>query len=154
MKSSMPSSRTCSSRSCLGTRPCCRFAISASTASAVRPAMVIEEDEPWPSPLRLPGLPDDAIGGDGTAALPAGHWSRCDAVAMSPVLDPRDPTHPRPHLQRAGWRLLDGEWDVALDPDATHTHPRDVEFASTIVVPFAPETPASGVAYDGFLRRC
>ena len=66
----------------------------------------------------------------------------------------RDPSHPRPHLQRPGWRLLDGEWDFALDPDALWSHPSEVAFDRTINVPFAPETPASGVAFDGFLRRC
>jgi hypothetical protein len=60
----------------------------------------------------------------------------------------------RPQLQRAGWELLDGPWDFALDPDAAWTHPRQVTFDATITVPFAPETPASGIAHDGFLRRC
>jgi beta-galactosidase/beta-glucuronidase len=67
---------------------------------------------------------------------------------------PRDHHHPRPTLQREGWRLLDGTWDFAIDADGEWTHPRQVTFDRSIVVPFAPETEASGVAYDGFMRRC
>ena len=66
----------------------------------------------------------------------------------------RDPQHPRPQRQRAAWGLLDGPWAFALDPDAEVTAPGDVEFDRTLTVPFAPETPASGIAFDGFLRRC
>jgi beta-galactosidase/beta-glucuronidase len=50
--------------------------------------------------------------------------------------------------------LLDGTWDFALDPDATIAHPRHVDFAQVIEVPFAPETEASGIGFEGFLRRC
>ena len=66
----------------------------------------------------------------------------------------RDPRHPRPQLRREPWELLDGEWDFALDPDATIAHPRHVEFTHIIEVPFAPETEASGIGCEGFLRRC
>lgn len=66
----------------------------------------------------------------------------------------RDPNHPRPHLQRQTWELLDGGWDFAADVSAAHTHPATVKFDETITVPFAPETAASGIAFDGFLRRC
>ncbi len=66
----------------------------------------------------------------------------------------RDPLHPRPQLRRASWELLDGPWDFAADPDATRSHPRAVEFDQSIVVPFAPETAASGLALTGYLRRC
>ena len=50
--------------------------------------------------------------------------------------------------------MLDGVWNFALDPDATIAHPRHVDFARVIEVPFAPETEASGVGFDGYLRRC
>jgi len=66
----------------------------------------------------------------------------------------RDPRYPRPQLRREPWMLLDGTWDFALDPDATIEHPRHVDFARVIEVPFAPETEASGIGFEGFLRRC
>jgi beta-galactosidase/beta-glucuronidase len=57
--------------------------------------------------------------------------------------------HPRPLLQRAGWTSLDGVWDFALDRDAKWRRPGEVAWDASIRVPFAPETPASGVAFEG-----
>ena len=51
--------------------------------------------------------------------------------------------HPRPLLRRA-WTSLDGEWDFATG---------DGDFDRTVVVPFAPETPASGVGARDPLTR-
>ena len=67
---------------------------------------------------------------------------------------PPPPPHPRPTLRRDGWQSLDGEWRFALDREAKLSSPKDVMFDATIRVPFAPETPASGVNADGFIRRC
>ena len=67
---------------------------------------------------------------------------------------PPPPPHPRPLLRRDGWSSLDGEWQFALDCEAKLSSPKDVKFDATIRVPFAPETPASGVHADGFIRRC
>jgi beta-galactosidase/beta-glucuronidase len=64
-------------------------------------------------------------------------------------LDPTD--HPRPLLRRP-WTSLDGEWEFAADPDLTGTVGK-VEFDRTIRVPYAPETPASGVHWTGPLNR-
>lgn len=58
--------------------------------------------------------------------------------------------HPRPLLRRAGWIDLDGSWDFALDRDARWRRPADVAWEARIRVPFAPETAASGIAFDGF----
>jgi len=69
--------------------------------------------------------------------------------------DPERPGHhgyPRPQLQRSHWTSLNGMWDFALDPDGVWGHPNEVPFTGTIQVPFAPETPASGVADTGFFR--
>ncbi len=66
----------------------------------------------------------------------------------------RDPRYPRPQLRRESWKLLDGVWDFALDSDALIAQPRDVDFTHVIEVPFAPETEASGIGFEGFLRRC
>ncbi|MGI8476925.1 MAG: glycoside hydrolase family 2 protein, partial [Thermomicrobiales bacterium] len=49
---------------------------------------------------------------------------------------------------------LDGEWQFALDPDARWTQPPHVAWSATITVPYAPETPASGIGEKGFFRAC
>ena len=62
--------------------------------------------------------------------------------------------YPRPQLQRHDWVSLNGTWQFALDPDGQWRRPSDVEWRGTIQVPFAPETPASGVENTGFFRAC
>ncbi|SFL89789.1 glycoside hydrolase family 2 protein [Geodermatophilus ruber] len=65
---------------------------------------------------------------------------------------PSDPTlHPRPLLRRP-WTSLEGEWEFAADPELTGTV-GGVAFDRRIRVPYAPETPASGVHWKGPLRR-
>jgi beta-galactosidase/beta-glucuronidase len=64
------------------------------------------------------------------------------------------PPHPRPQHQRARWLSLNGEWDFALDPEARWTTPDQVVWHARINVPFAPETPASGIGDRGFYRAC
>ena len=58
--------------------------------------------------------------------------------------------YPRPQLHRADWTNLNGEWEFAIDKDAHLTRPADVKFNKRIVVPYAPETPLSGVNDTGF----
>jgi len=65
-----------------------------------------------------------------------------------------DASYPRPQLRRAGWRALDGAWDFALDRTARLRDPDAPDFAATIRVPFAPETPASGVGERDFFNAC
>ncbi|MBA3416116.1 MAG: glycoside hydrolase family 2 [Chloroflexia bacterium] len=60
------------------------------------------------------------------------------------------PDYPRPQLQRAGWTSLDGEWEFAFDRESELTGPREVVFDRTIRVPFAPETPLSGIGDEEF----
>jgi len=62
--------------------------------------------------------------------------------------------YPRPQLARPDWTSLNGTWQFALDPDAQWTRPAQVEWNSTIEVPFAPETTASGVHDTSFFRAC
>lgn len=62
--------------------------------------------------------------------------------------------YPRPQLRRSGWTSLDGPWQFALDPEATWTTPGQVAWNATILVPFAPETPASGIGETGFTLAC
>src|SRR5678810_83077 len=54
--------------------------------------------------------------------------------------------YPRPQLRRAGWECLNGRWEFAIDAQAKMVRPDEVRWERTIVVPFSPETPASGVA--------
>ncbi len=66
------------------------------------------------------------------------------------------PSHgyPRPQLERTEWFSLNGPWDFALDPDDIARVPEQIQWQSTIQVPFAPETPASGVGDTRFYRAC
>lgn len=68
-----------------------------------------------------------------------------DMPAMSP-------DYPRPLLRRKNWQSLNGPWDFALDPAARWQRPADVEWTHQILVPFAPETPLSGIGFEGFSR--
>ncbi|MGI9072056.1 MAG: glycoside hydrolase family 2 protein [Bryobacteraceae bacterium] len=60
--------------------------------------------------------------------------------------------YPRPQLQRDKWISLNGRWDFAFDHDAAWTNPNLVDWNATIIVPFSPETAASGLSETGFYR--
>ncbi len=60
--------------------------------------------------------------------------------------------YPRPQLRRAAWISLDGQWEFAFDPQARWTAPDAPTWTNSIRVPFAPETPASGINNTGFYR--
>ncbi|ALA59236.1 glycoside hydrolase family 2 protein [Nitrospira moscoviensis] len=62
--------------------------------------------------------------------------------------------YPRPELRRTDWLCLNGEWDFSIDPYGVWEHPSEVVWRRTIAVPFAPETPASGIEEQGFFRAC
>ena len=62
--------------------------------------------------------------------------------------------HPRPQLQRKHWQSLNGTWDFAFDSQADCASPSQVTFDRTIQVPFAPESPASGLAETRHSRAC
>src|SRR5258706_445016 len=53
--------------------------------------------------------------------------------------------YPRPQLVRGNWSSLNGVWEFAIDREGKITEPGEVKFDRRITVPFAPETPASGV---------
>jgi beta-galactosidase/beta-glucuronidase len=75
----------------------------------------------------------------------------------NPPKTPIDETghgHPRPLLQRSSWTSLNGTWEFALDPKARWRMPREVSWNATIVVPFSPETSASGIGSTDFYSRC
>jgi beta-galactosidase/beta-glucuronidase len=68
--------------------------------------------------------------------------------------DPAAHEYPRPQLARPDWWSLNGTWAFALDPKGRWREPDDVTFDRQIVVPFAPETPASGVEAHDFFLAC
>ena len=72
----------------------------------------------------------------------------------SQQLDVQGRGYPRPQLRRQFWVSLNGRWDFAVDRDAVWQSPTDVHWDAMIEVPFAPETPASGIGYTSFLRAC
>jgi beta-galactosidase/beta-glucuronidase len=77
---------------------------------------------------------------------------------MTPFRSANDLDHgrgyPRPQLVRDSWLPLNGPWEFALDLDATEREPGDVSWDRNIVVPFSPETPASGIDHPGFYDAC
>ena len=68
----------------------------------------------------------------------------------------QDGHYPRPQLVRDRWTSLDGEWDFAFDDDDRglterwHRPNAQDRFDRTIVVPFVPESAASGLRAEGF----
>lgn len=64
------------------------------------------------------------------------------------------PGYPRPQLQRAEWRSLNGGWAFALDPAAHWAVPDEVTWDRSITVPFSPETERSGIHDRGLYRAC
>ena len=53
-------------------------------------------------------------------------------------------------MERAEWTSLDGEWDFHIDVKAAIMGPEQVAWDAKILVPFSPETEASGIAETGF----
>lgn len=64
------------------------------------------------------------------------------------------PVYPRPLLERANWSSLNGAWQFAFDVEGVWRTPLHVMWEREIQVPFAPETPASGIAFTGYFRAC
>ncbi|GAA2106105.1 glycoside hydrolase family 2 TIM barrel-domain containing protein [Microlunatus panaciterrae] len=64
------------------------------------------------------------------------------------------PLHPTPQLARAGWQNLNGTWQFDYDDEdrglAENWHRPEHELGGRIVVPFPPESRASGVGDTGF----
>jgi len=74
---------------------------------------------------------------------------------MTPVETFQDQRgYPRPQLRRTQWQSLNGPWQFARDVAGLWQSPLDVRWESTIIVPFAPETEASGIGESGFVRAC
>lgn len=60
--------------------------------------------------------------------------------------------YPRPQLQREQWTSLDGPWEFCIDREGGVSLPDEVHWDQTIRVPFAPETPLSGIEDTGLYR--
>jgi len=85
-------------------------------------------------------------------------------VQTKPELKPPRPEYPRPQLQRERWSNLNGVWrfefddnDVGRRRDWQRTTADELEttggpLAGTIVVPFCPESPLSGIGDTSFHR--
>jgi beta-galactosidase/beta-glucuronidase len=60
------------------------------------------------------------------------------------------PGYPRPQLERSQWNSLNGQWEFAIDRHADLSRPEQVVWDTKILVPFAPETVASGIGDTSF----
>ncbi len=66
-----------------------------------------------------------------------------------------DTAYPRPQLERPEWTSLNGPWRFRFDDENLFSHPDQFEdWPLSIVVPFPPESQASGIADRGFHRAC
>jgi len=64
------------------------------------------------------------------------------------------PEYPRPEMVRADWLNLNGWWDFAIDLTNTGEERQFVQgqgFDKKILVPFAPESPLSGIGHPDFM---
>src|SRR5438270_5443505 len=71
-------------------------------------------------------------------------------ILSSSILESIAPPFPRPQMRRSSWICLNGEWDFAINERADWQVPNDAKFDRKIIVPFSPETKASGVHETGF----
>ncbi len=63
--------------------------------------------------------------------------------------------YPRPMMQRDHWVSLNGSWQFTYDDERRFRQPTDVvRWSREIVVPYPPESQASGVGDRGFHRAC
>ena len=66
-----------------------------------------------------------------------------------------DFAYPRPQLRRSQWTSLNGVWRFRYDDEREFSLPSDItEWPMQIVVPFPPESNASGIGDRGFHRAC
>ena len=63
--------------------------------------------------------------------------------------------YPRPQLERTNWASLNGNWDFIFDDAQQFRHPSEIGlWPMRIVVPFPPESVASGIGDRSFHRSC
>ncbi len=65
------------------------------------------------------------------------------------------PEYPRPEMVRSEWLCLNGQWDFAFDFSNSGEEkgmPQGKGFDKKIIVPFAPESPLSGIGFLDFMN--
>jgi hypothetical protein len=68
---------------------------------------------------------------------------------------PAEHDYPRPLLRRRDkWLRLDGPWEFAIETHPRWRSPDEIELDRMIEVPFAPETPRSGIGRTGLFGAC
>ena len=75
---------------------------------------------------------------------------QAEQVWLKQLNDRSVESHPKPQMRRAEWRSLNGQWDFCKGRSAPYSSPAEVVWDCPILVPFSPETEASGVADQGF----
>ena len=66
-----------------------------------------------------------------------------------------DFAYPRPQLQRSDWISLNGTWRFRYDDERRFSQPGEIhDWPLDIMVPYPPESIASGIADRGFHRAC
>ena len=80
-------------------------------------------------------------------------------ITPGPILPSDDPVnafaYPRPQLVREQWMSLNGRWRFAFDHARRYDHPSDpIDWNREILVPYPPESEASGIGDRGFHRCC
>src|SRR5918993_5314827 len=92
------------------------------------------------------------------SSSPTDHETRPSTMTIEPTpshsLDAHGRGYPRPLLQRDQWYSLNGPWQFAADHERRWKTPADVIWNEQIIVPFAPEAPASGIGRTSFLNAC
>ena len=69
-------------------------------------------------------------------------------------LDESGANHPRKIFRRDKWKSLNGEWDFCFDNEQKFYTPNDIQhWTHKIIVPYAPETKASGINNQDFHHR-
>lgn len=70
-------------------------------------------------------------------------------------MDESGANHPRKIFRRDKWNSLNGEWDFCFDDKQKFFTPHDItSWTHKIVVPYAPETKASGINDQNYHPRC
>lgn len=80
-------------------------------------------------------------------------FSQLLIAGLSPEI-PR-PEYPRPEMARVEWLNLNGWWDFAIDYSASGEEKEFIQgrgFDRKILVPFAPESPLSGIGHLDFMN--
>ena len=81
---------------------------------------------------------------------------RCMRDSSTMRASRQDGGYPRPQLMRRSWCDLGGEWEFAFDDDdaglRSGWHLGETPLVDRIVVPFPPESPASGIGDTAFHR--